>query len=237
MFFTFNLRSDFMHKKSNVKRKLKGSVEITKNGPYHVSNVPLDEAIMVCDSEGSSVEWKKGKTVKVENNYYLCRCGHSKEKPFCSGEHSKIGFDGTEHASREKFLKNAKRINGSKIDLLDNGPFCNHSGFCTRGIGVWEAVKYADDKKSVKEAVKQICDCPTGRLVAVDKKTKKHIEPKFKESISLIEEPEGKGAIWVKGGVEIKSSGKGRLEKRNRVCLCRCGKSQNKPYCDGSHLE
>ncbi|HAS05054.1 MAG TPA: iron-binding protein, partial [Dehalococcoidia bacterium] len=33
------------------------------------------------------------------------------------------------------------------------------------------------------------------------------------------------------------NSAKGEpYEVRNRVTLCRCGKSSNKPICDGSHL-
>lgn len=226
-----------MNKKIISKKFLKGSIEITKNGPYHVSNLPLDEVVMVCTDDGSPIDWKEGKKFKVEKNYSLCRCGHSKNKPFCTGKHLKNGFDGTERASREKFSKNAEKINGIKIKLLDNHSFCNHSGFCTVGVGVWEGVAVANDKISKEKVVKQICNCPTGRLVAIDKNTNKEIEPKFKESISLIEEPEGHGAIWIKGKVEIKTSDGKKIEKRNRVCLCRCGKSQNKPFCDGSHLE
>ncbi|MFA6319595.1 MAG: CDGSH iron-sulfur domain-containing protein [Bacteroidales bacterium] len=215
----------------------KSSIQISKNGPYLVSNLPLDEAIMVCTDDGSPIDWKKGKNIKTRKDYALCRCGHSKNKPFCTGEHNKIGFNGEETASKEKFLKNSEVTVGKKLALLDNGSFCNHSGFCTVGIGVWEGVMVANDKNSKEKVVKQICNCPTGRLVALDISTKKELEPKFKKSISLIEEPEGHGAIWVKGKVEIKSCDGKKLEKRNRVCLCRCGKSQNKPFCDGSHLD
>ena len=34
----------------------------------------------------------------------------------------------------------------------------------------------------------------------------------------------------------INSDGK-QLEARNRVTLCRCGASGNKPLCDGAHKE
>lgn len=226
-----------MAKRNISKKDSEGLIEITKNGPYHVSNLPLDEAIMVCTDDGSPINWKKGKDFKVEKKYSLCRCGQSKNKPFCTGEHLKNGFDGTEVASKEKFSKNAEKIDGEKLILLDNESFCNHSGFCTVGKGVWEEVAVANDKISKEKVVKKICDCPTGRLVAIDKIKKREIGPKFKESISLIEEPEGNGAIWVKGKVEIKLSDGEKLEKRNRVCLCRCGKSKNKPFCDGSHLD
>jgi CDGSH-type Zn-finger protein len=40
----------------------------------------------------------------------------------------------------------------------------------------------------------------------------------------------------VKGGVQIKSSDGFVYEPRNRVTLCRCGQSGNKPFCDGTHI-
>ena len=42
--------------------------------------------------------------------------------------------------------------------------------------------------------------------------------------------------MWVKGGLRIESSDGTNYEIRNRVTLCRCGKSKNKPFCDSSHV-
>jgi len=74
--------------------------------------------------------------------------------------------------------------------------------------------------------------------VAINKETGEPIEPKFEPSISLVEDPiaNASGPLWVKGGVSIESSQGEAYETRNRVTLCRCGKSHNKPYCDGSHI-
>lgn len=45
------------------------------------------------------------------------------------------------------------------------------------------------------------------------------------------------GSLKVEGDFEIvDSTGKAYgLEGRTVVSLCRCGRSQNKPFCDGSH--
>jgi CDGSH-type Zn-finger protein len=43
------------------------------------------------------------------------------------------------------------------------------------------------------------------------------------------------GPIMVRGGITIEGADGTVYEKRNRVTLCRCGKSKNKPFCDGSH--
>ena len=41
------------------------------------------------DHEGRQLETREGKP------YYLCRCGESKNKPFCDGAHNRVEFDGT----------------------------------------------------------------------------------------------------------------------------------------------
>ena len=43
--------------------------------------------------EGSfELKDSKGNTIKTEDNIALCRCGGSKNKPFCDGTHQKINF-------------------------------------------------------------------------------------------------------------------------------------------------
>ena len=44
------------------------------------------------------------------------------------------------------------------------------------------------------------------------------------------------GPIRVKGGVRLESTDGKLYETRNRVTLCRCGKSKNKPFCDATHV-
>jgi CDGSH-type Zn-finger protein len=48
---------------------------------------------------------------------------------------------------------------------------------------------------------------------------------------------EENGPLHVTGGITIKRSDGQPFETRNRVLLCRCGNSKNKPLCDGTHKE
>ena len=43
------------------------------------------------------------------------------------------------------------------------------------------------------------------------------------------------GPLFVRGGIKVLDSRGEPYEIRNRVTLCRCGRSSNKPLCDGSH--
>jgi CDGSH-type Zn-finger protein len=217
---------------------MQGKIKVTKDGPYLVSgNLPLDKAIVVKDEEGFSVDWKKGENYSCGEQYALCRCGNSNNYPFCDGSHILSKFDGTETADRKKYLDTANKIEGPALDLTDKSELCFGVGFCHNKQGdVWSNVRHSDIKEAKDLAIKEACNCPSGRLVVWDKG--KPIEPNFSKSISLIEEP-GKGVsgpIWVKGNVEIEACDGKMYEKRNRCTLCRCGSSENKPFCDGTHV-
>jgi hypothetical protein len=71
-----------------------------------------------------------------------------------------------------------------------------------------------------------------------DKQSGEVIEPAYEESIIVLQDLSGdcSGPLWVRGGVTIEDEEGTILEKRNRVTLCRCGESQNKPFCDATHV-
>lgn len=213
-------------------------VVVSKDGPYIVTGgVPLGTEIEVVGKEGVPEFWEKGKGFPKQETYRLCRCGKSKEKPFCDDSHFREGFDGTETASRERFEKQAERIKGPEIDLLDVPGLCSLARFCHLKGGTWENTRKSDDPEAKRIAIETACKCPSGRLVIVNK-AGKLIEPKLDKSISLIQDPQRgvSGPLWLKGGINIESSDGRKRETRNRMTLCRCGKSGNKPFCDGSHL-
>jgi CDGSH-type Zn-finger protein len=218
---------------------MKFKITIKKDGPYIVSGkLPLNKEIIAIGKEGEPEKWVKGKECPSNDTCALCRCGESKNKPFCDGAHLKVSFNGTETASRESFEKQSEKIVGPDLILKDNQSLCAVARFCHMAGGTWNLTENSDDPKSKEIAIKEACNCPSGRLVACEK-SGKAIEPKFEMSLSLVEDPQKgvSGPIWVKGGIPIESSDGTAYETRNRVTLCRCGKSRNKPFCDGSHIE
>ncbi len=72
-----------MVKKADESEIAAAQIKALKNGPLLVEG-----NCMLIDATG--------KEVAVDNRFALCRCGGSKNKPFCDGTHIKIGFDDTE---------------------------------------------------------------------------------------------------------------------------------------------
>ncbi len=213
-------------------------ISIVNNGPYFVcGEVPLDEVIIEQTEQGNV--YRKEKTFPLKSNYLLCRCGKTKNPPYCDGSHTFHKFDGKLSASREPFEKQASVIEGKNLILQDVENLCAFARFCHSKSGdVWSLTEDSNSQESERIAVKMTCDCPSGRLVMKEKKTKETIEPAFEQSISVLQDPERNcsGPLWVKGGISIEDTDGKAYEVRNRVTLCRCGKSANKPFCDSTHV-
>lgn len=222
-----------------AEKKGEARIQVTKDGPYMVSGgIPLLKQILVCDRKGNSIGWKEGERYPVQESYALCRCWGSRNKPFCDGIHQKNSFNGTETASRVPYLERAGWTEGRDIRLSDAPGFCSHARFCIRGKGIWDLIENSGDDESRRTALGIAANCHSGRLVVWDRKTGKPIEPVLEKSIGLVEGPaEGMiGPLWVRGGIPILAADGFLYEVRNRVTLCRCGRSANKPFCDGSHI-
>jgi CDGSH-type Zn-finger protein len=215
-------------------------IKVTKDGPYLVSgSIPLEKEYMIPDETHDPVKWEKGAKFPDKPSYALCRCGKTKTPPYCDGTHTKIGFKANDVASCDDPHLKADITTGPELVLSDAEKLCSIARYCHRMGDTWTNTEKSDDPVCKQVAIQTSCDCPSGRLIAMDKKTGKPIEPDFKPSISVTEDlaQNFSGPLWVKGGVEIGSSDGKTYFKRNRVTLCRCGASKNKPFCDGSHCK
>jgi CDGSH-type Zn-finger protein len=213
-------------------------VTVSENGPYMVTgDVPLARQTIATDAEGGSEAWTEGAAVEHRRSYALCRCGASQTKPFCDGSHQKIGFDGQETASREPYLDQAQRLDGPTLQLTDAESLCAFARFCDTQGQIWNLVAQTDDPEIRATVIRQANACPSGRLVAWDKATGKPVEDASPVSIGLVEDPQQQcaGPLWLRGGIAVVGADGFEYEVRDRVTLCRCGQSNNKPFCDGAH--
>lgn len=211
-------------------------IRIMKDGPYIVSgSVPISEKIII--PRGKGYVYEDGEPLPQRAVYSLCRCGKTKTPPFCDGSHVADHFDGTETACKTDYMSRAARINGAGLDLLDDGR-CAFARFCHREDGdAWELAEDSASEHHRSEAIIAANECPAGRLTAVEKDGTVH-EPVYEPGIEILQDPEEHVScgIFVKGGIPIESADGSRYEVRNRLVLCRCGYSGNKPFCDSRHV-
>ena len=164
--------------------------------------------------------------------YALCRCGGSASKPYCDGTHASNGFDGTESAPTDDYQATAKTYDGTNIEVLDDRGLCEHAGFCgNRVTNVWKMVRDTADTTVRAQVMAMIEHCPSGALsYRVDGEL---LEPSLPAEVGVVDD----GPLWLTGGIPVERADGQPLEARNRVTLCRCGGSANKPLCDGTHKE
>lgn len=122
----------------------------------------------------------------------------------------------------------------NRLAMMENGPNALHGRLTVDGTAMTRAT---------------LCRC--GKSKAMPFCDSSHVESGFRATGEP--EPSGKdapgehpggtleiiphenGPVEAKGALEITSGTGRRLHRGTRAFLCRCGQSQNKPFCDGSH--
>lgn len=210
-------------------------IRVVEKGPYIVEgNVPLYEKAI--EPKGGGYVWRDIREIPHGEVYALCRCGRSRNPPFCDGASHKR-FKGRGRADPRPYDERCKVTEGPGLTLKDDER-CSLSRFCHRKAGrPWGLLPGSDDPVLAEEIVRACVDCPSGRLTAIAKDGTV-LDEECEPEIWIIQDPEKRvsGGIYVRGRIPITGPGGEEFEPRNRAVLCRCGRSGDMPFCDGAHI-
>jgi uncharacterized Fe-S cluster protein YjdI len=117
---------------------------------------------------------------------------------------------------------------------------CTEAGFCgTRFEGIAQLAAKTNNTQVRALVMGMIERCPSGSLTYALKEGEPDVEPDLPQEIAVTTEITSDGPIegplWVTGNITIERADGQPFELRNRVTLCSCGRSTQKPLCDGTH--
>ena len=130
-----------------------------------------------------------------------------------------------------------KSYTNNEIKVFWNADLCIHSANCVNSLNEvfnpkqkpWINMQAA----STEKIISAVNNCPSG---ALKYKWKDEMEEeKQSEQSSVTIQVNSGGPYLVKGKVTLTDKDGSETIKEGTIALCRCGASQNKPFCDGSH--
>lgn len=221
--------ADRLDKLAALQSDMAPGIVVADNGPYLLTN------------PRTLVDWL-GQPVPVRPQMALCRCGASASKPLCDGTHARIGFTAAKDPNR--VADRSDTYVGQQVTILDNRGTCQHAGFCTDRLA---AVFHLREEPFVTasggrmdEIIRAVRDCPSGALsYAVDGVEARDDVDRHGTRQATVEVAKD-GPYRVTGGFPL-ADHNGSDAARNagasfeHYALCRCGQSQNKPFCSGMH--
>ncbi|MBX2817761.1 MAG: (4Fe-4S)-binding protein [Saprospiraceae bacterium] len=136
----------------------------------------------------------------------------------------------------KEIVKHYKK--GEELTIIWKPKMCIHSAICAKGLPkVFDPYRrpwVETEGATVEEIKAQIDQCPSGAL-------------SYRTSLEQDEEPEAvpHTSVRVNAGASLLLEGPmeitlpdGTKEIRDRkASFCRCGASNNKPFCDGAHRD
>jgi CDGSH-type Zn-finger protein len=192
----------------------------TENGPYLIENCR------------KITRMSDGKIYEIDGRAALCRCGGSKNKPFCDGTHKTNGF--TSAKDPERLPDQRDDYAGQSITIHDNRSLCAHSGRCTDNLAkVFKlgTEPWIDpDGDTAEEIARVVSMCPSGALGYSIEGTENRDRGGDPQVILA-----PNGPYVIVGGADLEGTELPKGGTPDRLALCRCGQSQNKPFCSGKH--
>ena len=101
------------------------TIKCFPNGPYFIKKDAVPEVML-------NIPGADGDTTTSGAGVTLCRCGGSKNKPYCDGSHSNNGFSDKKLA--DDSLDRRDTYIGAQITIHDNRGICAHAGICTNQL-------------------------------------------------------------------------------------------------------
>ncbi|WP_223032901.1 (4Fe-4S)-binding protein [Hanstruepera marina] len=130
-----------------------------------------------------------------------------------------------------------KEYTNGETTIVWEAEKCIHSGICVRGLPKvfqpkdrpWIKI----DAASTDDLVSQVKQCPSGALsYYMNDETDKTSES-LETKIEVLEN----GPLLVYGTLKVTHRDGSQETKNKTTAFCRCGSSENKPYCDGTHVK
>lgn len=207
------------------------------NGPYYLINDMQPKVVY-------NLQNFKGEPLSTTVGTALCRCGGSKNKPFCDGTHNVIRFSSAnktlENDDIKKIVIKDKRRDypGKEITVHDNRKICSHAAECV--INLSSVFKLGSrpwinpDASKMNDIIDVVRRCPSGALsYSIDGVEYRDPEEQRNPTVTVLKN----GPYHITGGIELigENIQFGEGASKEHYTLCRCGASENKPFCDGAH--
>ncbi len=130
-----------------------------------------------------------------------------------------------------------KKYSNGELTVVWKPQKCIHSGVCVKTLPMVydpEAKPWINvENASTEELKEQIIKCPSGALSYFMNADDNQEEETLETKIEILEN----GPLLVYGTLKVTDKD-GNIETKNKTtAFCRCGESNNKPYCDGSHIK
>jgi CDGSH-type Zn-finger protein len=216
---------------------MKPKIQPLPNGPYYLINDMQPKVVY-------NLHNFKGEPLSTIVGTALCRCGGSKNKPFCDGTHNVIGFSSAnktlENDDMKKMVIKDKRRDypGKEITVHDNRKICSHAAECVNNLSsvfkLGSRPWINPDASNKNDIIHVVRRCPSGALsYSIDGVEYRDTEEQRNPTVTVLKN----GPYHITGGIELigENIQFGEGASKEHYTLCRCGASENKPFCDGAH--